>query len=108
MPAASPERGDVSVRLESICGLSPLHRMQTALLALRLLPPPAPGADILPWRHRPGAGLAAYARKSAIMQRVVGDAEVAQVGPYFLLTPVREWIEFFQAVRRVVLLQRQA
>src|ERR1017187_4679101 len=89
-------------------GLPGLRRMQTAFLAARRFPPPASCADILARRHRAGAGFATDARKAAIVERIVGDAEEVQVGPDFLLPPVRERTEFLQAVRRVVLLQRQA
>src|SRR5476651_2599523 len=102
------KRGRASACTGSTSGLCTLRRMQTAFLAARLLPPPASCPDIFARRHRASAGFATDARKAAVVERVVGDAEDVDIGPDFLLPPVGERTEFFQAVRGVVLLQRQA
>src|SRR5208282_1793542 len=45
-------------------------RMQAAFLALGILPPPAPGPDVLPDGHRAGTGRATDARIKAVVQRI--------------------------------------
>src|SRR5262245_65268297 len=81
--------------------LAGLRDMQPALLVLRLLPPPAAGADILARQDRAAARRAADRAVALIVQAVVGHAVEAQVPPHLLLAPAGERVEFLQPVRGV-------
>src|SRR3569833_2147852 len=77
--------------------------VQSALLAFRILPPPAAGANVLPAGGRAGAGCAAEAGIELVVQLVVGHAEVADVIPNVVVAPLDQRIEFLQAVASVPL-----
>ena len=61
-----------------------------ALALLGLLPPPAPGALVLAGLDRPGARRAADRRVAAVVEGVVGQVVLADVGPDPVARPVGE------------------
>src|SRR3569832_2469075 len=77
--------------------------VQPALLALRVLPPPAAGADVFADGDGARAGCAADAGIELIVQFVVRHIEVADIRPDVVIAPLDERIEFLQAVARVPL-----
>src|SRR3569623_358563 len=77
--------------------------VQPALLALRVLPPPAAGADVFAVGDGLRAGCAADAGIELIVQFVVRHIEVADIRPDVGIAPLDERIEFLQAVARVPL-----
>ncbi|KKM74839.1 hypothetical protein LCGC14_1396260, partial [marine sediment metagenome] len=62
--------------------------VQAALLVLRVLPPPASGADVIAGLDGAGAGSAADAGEAAVMEEVVGDVTGADVFPNLLIGPL--------------------
>ena len=81
-----------------------IPHMQAALLGLFVLPPPAPGPEVLAQGDGAGAGGAADAGVELVVQGVVGDAVLLEVGPGFPLAPLGERVEFLQPVAFVVFL----
>src|SRR5581483_10588041 len=64
--------------------------VDAALLRRALLPPPAPGAQVLARRRRPGAGRAADRGVALRVQRVHGQVVLAHVVPHLVLGPLGE------------------
>jgi hypothetical protein len=59
---------------------------------IRVFPPPASGADILSGFDSPGTRLTADAGIVPVMEFVIGYMMLPDVSPYFLFTPVDQWI----------------
>src|SRR5260370_20094299 len=78
--------------------------MQSALLVVRAFPPPAPGAYVLTRQDRARARCATDAGITAIVQWVVGNAVIANIGPHLAFAPISQRIELGYRVRRVDLL----
>src|SRR3546814_408647 len=74
--------------------------MQPAFLVSGFLPPPASFALVLIGQYRAGAGLAADADETALVQAVVGDFQHADVAPDFLAGHLRQRVELVQRVVR--------
>src|SRR5689334_4950830 len=65
-------------------------RMQSALLRIRILPPPAPGAAVCARLHRARARRATDAGIALVVQRVVRQLARADVGPDLFVRPVED------------------
>ncbi len=87
-----------SIPQKQRCRGTPLARMQTTFLDLRVFPPPPAGANILTGRYRACAGCTADARVALVMQRIIGNIELFEISPYVGQTPVQQWTEFLQTV----------
>ncbi len=70
-----------------------LVRMEPTLLHPVLLPPPATGASVFPGEHRAGARRASDGGEALIVQPIVGNLVVAEVGPDLVLIPIGQGIE---------------
>ena len=72
--------------------------MKATFFCVAIFPPPPPsGADVFAGGDCPGAGGAADARVELVVQGVVGNAVLLDVGPDFLLAPFGERVEFLEA-----------
>src|SRR3972149_4691913 len=71
--------------------------VQATLLVLRVLPPPAAGADVLPRLDGAGAGRAADAGEAAVVEGVVGGGVRLDVVPGLLLAPVDQRVDLGDA-----------
>src|ERR1700745_3812356 len=71
-----------------------MARVEPAFRLLVLFPPTAPGALRLAMRHRAGAGCAANRKKSAIMQRVIGNVVGVYESNYSVARPVEQRVHF--------------
>src|ERR1700682_1534089 len=78
--------------------------MQPAFLVIRAFPPPATRTNVLTRKDRARARRATDAGITAIVQRVVGNCVIANVGPDLVLAPIGQRIELAYRVRRVDLL----
>src|ERR1700722_2976169 len=78
-------------------------RVQTTLALLGLFPPPATRAMVLARHDRPGAGRAADARITLLMEAVEGQLASPDVRPDLLLGPVEQRADLVQAVLRIPL-----
>src|SRR4029079_19739653 len=94
-----------ALRVPCSCPLS-LRFVETALLGLRVLPPPAAGADVFAGLDRAGAGRASQARIALVVQRVVGDLVRAHVVPGLRLRPLHERVHLHDAAVAMVDLDR--
>jgi len=74
------------------------QNVDPAFLAVFRFPPPAPGANVFAGPYRTGAGIATDRRIAAVVQCVVGHFALADIGPDLLLAPIRQRIEFHQAM----------
>jgi len=81
--------------------------VQSAFPGCRVFPPPAAGADVFAQADGAGAGGAADAGVELVVQGVVGDLVLADVGPDFLFAPVGQGVEFFQAMGGVETAHRE-
>src|ERR1700682_6383115 len=77
---------------------------QRAFLVIRAFPPPAARTNVLTRKDRARARRATDAGITAIVQRVVGNCVIANVGPDLVLAPIGQRIELAYRVRRVDLL----
>src|SRR5690606_31581983 len=73
-----------------------ISRVQPTFLLRGFFPPPAAFAFVLVRQHRAGAGLAANADKTALVQAVVGQLEHADVPPDFFAAHLRQRVELVQ------------
>src|SRR4051794_10259019 len=76
--------------------------VDAALLGRPTLPPPAPGARLLPRRDRARAGRAADRRVATLVERVRGNVVLAHVLPDLVLGPLRQRVELDDGVVIVV------
>src|SRR5439155_6292991 len=77
--------------------------VQPALLVLRVLPPPAAGADVLAGLDRARAGRAADTRVALVVEAVVGHVMLLDVVPDVVVRPLDERVELQDAVPLVPL-----
>src|SRR5687768_16375371 len=80
------------------------RRVQSALLSARFLPPPSTGSEILSGFERTGTGRASDASIAAVVQRIVGNIVLTDVGPDIIQRPIQQRIKLRQAVARIPLL----
>jgi hypothetical protein len=59
-----------------------------------MFPPPAAGTDIFPQFHCPGAGSAADAGITLLVEPIVRNIVFGDVVPYIVLAPIYQWIDF--------------
>src|ERR1700719_4442785 len=78
--------------------------MQSAFLVVRTFPPPAPCANVLTRKDRARARRATDAGVTAIVQRVVWNRVIANVGPDLVLAPIGQRIELAYRVCGIELL----
>src|SRR5882724_9292789 len=72
--------------------------MQAALARLAALPPPAARTLVIAGLHGAGAGCAADAGETLVMQRVVRQSLAANVLPNFFFGPLEQRTDFVQAI----------
>src|SRR6185503_17191369 len=72
------------------CGQLGTVDVQSALTALRGLPPPASRAMVVARRDGPAAGRTADGRIAHVVERVVRQVALADVVPHALIRPVRQ------------------
>jgi acylpyruvate hydrolase len=75
--------------------------MQTTLLGLRILPPPAARARVLSRLHGPCAGRAAHAGKSLGVKPVHRQAVRPHVLPHLIRRPIHQRVDLHEATIRV-------
>ena len=68
--------------------------MQAALLFTVVFPPPATGAKIFPRPDRPGTGRTTDAHEAFIVERIIGNILLVDIGTHLLAIPVKERVIF--------------